>query len=166
VLPIDVLLRLGAAALAGAALGLDREARGKPAGLRTHALVSIGAALVTMVSIELSFREGGIDANAVSRVIQGIVAGVGFLGGGAILKSKDRDDVRGLTTAATIWIVAALGIACGAGFWIAVLASLALSGLVLTMGRPVERAVRSWQKRRLATLQPSVPPPPDADEDE
>lgn len=153
---LEVLLRLGAAALVGAALGLDREARGKPAGLRTHALVSIGAALVTLVSIELSFREGGIDANAVSRVIQGIVAGVGFLGGGAILKSKDRDDVRGLTTAATIWIVAALGIACGAGFWVAALASLALSAVVLILGVPVERVVRRWKQRRLAASAPDV----------
>lgn len=164
-LPLDVLLRLGAAALAGAALGLDREARGKPAGLRTHALVSIGAALVTLVSIELSLREGRLDANAVSRVIQGIVAGVGFLGGGAILKSKDRDDVRGLTTAATIWIVAALGVACGAGFWVAALGSLVLSGMVLVLGRPVEHAVRRWQKRRLAQREIAAPPR-NGDEDE
>jgi putative Mg2+ transporter-C (MgtC) family protein len=161
----DVLLRLGAAALAGAALGLDREARGKPAGLRTHALVSVGAALVTLVSIELSFREGGIDANAVSRVIQGIVAGVGFLGGGAILKSRDRDDVRGLTTAATIWIVAALGVACGAGFWIAALGSLLLSAIVLILGRPVEKAVRERQKRR-AARGAVLPPAAPSDEDE
>ncbi|HEY0593448.1 MAG TPA: MgtC/SapB family protein [Thermoanaerobaculia bacterium] len=164
-LATEVLLRLGAAALAGAALGLDREARGKPAGLRTHALVSIGAALVTLVAIELSLGEGGVDANAVSRVIQGIVAGVGFLGGGAILKSRDRDDVRGLTTAATIWIVAALGVACGAGVWIAALGSLLLSAIVRILGRPVEKAVRSWQKRRLARLE--VPAAiRNADEDE
>jgi putative Mg2+ transporter-C (MgtC) family protein len=161
----DVLLRLTAAAVAGAVLGVDREVRGKPAGLRTHALVSVGAALVTMVSIELTIQEGELDANAVSRVIQGIIAGVGFLGGGAILKSKSRDDVRGLTTAASIWIVAALGTACGAGLWREAGAALVLSVLVLMVGRPVERAVRRRRERLLKSTR-QVPRPIDADEDE
>src|SRR6266446_127475 len=110
--PLEVILRLAAAMLIGGALGVDREVRGKPAGLRTHALVAMGAALATISAIQFA---GPADRAAVTRVIQGIVAGVGFLGGGAILRARGQDEVHGLTTAATIWLVAAIGIACGGG---------------------------------------------------
>src|SRR5438309_11226468 len=98
---IEVGLRLLAATLIGSGIGLDPEVRRKPAGLRTHALVSLGAALVVVVIVRLgpgSYQH----VDAVSRVIQGIIAGVGFLGGGAILKSADHEIVHGLTTAASI----------------------------------------------------------------
>lgn len=138
---LDVLVRLGAATLIGAALGLNREIRGKPAGLRTHALVALGTSLVTLTGIVLAGHDGEIDSNAVSRVIQGIVAGIGFLGGGTILKSDSGDHISGLTTAASLWVVACLGIACGVGLWQMALVALVLALLVLVLGEPVERAL-------------------------
>lgn len=137
---LDLVLRLATATFAGAVIGLDREARAKPAGLRTHALVALGAALVTATVVEMAGIATGADA--ISRAIQGIIAGVGFLGGGAILKGPGRDYVRGLTTAATIWLVASLGIACGCGYWREAFIALAFGLIVLVLGGPVERVIR------------------------
>jgi putative Mg2+ transporter-C (MgtC) family protein len=146
----DLIVRLSAATVVGGLIGIDREARSKPAGLRTHALVSLGAALVTLVTIRLS-APGVVDANAISRAIQGIVAGVGFLGAGAILKSNgtNTEVVQGLTTAATIWFVASLGIACGAGQWFAALVAAGFALVILVVGGPIEGVVhRLFGKRR------------------
>jgi putative Mg2+ transporter-C (MgtC) family protein len=136
---MDVGLRLLAATLIGSGIGLDREVRRKPAGLRTHALVSLGAALLTVVVIRIG-PPSAQHLDAVSRVIQGIIAGVGFLGGGAILKSE-HEMVHGLTTAASIWLVASLGIACGAGQWVAAVVACVIALLILTVGGPVEGLV-------------------------
>ena len=137
---VEVAVRLLAATLIGSGIGLDREVRRKPAGMRTHALVSLGAALVTVVIIRVApTTQSHVDA--VSRVIQGIIAGVGFLGGGAILKSAQDEIVHGLTTAASIWLVASLGIACGAGQWIAALVACIIALLVLIVGSRVESLV-------------------------
>lgn len=135
----EVIVRLAVATLIGAVLGADREVRNKPAGLRTHALVALGAALVVVTTLGLS--TGG-NADPVSRAIQGIIAGVGFLGAGAILKGRGRDEVSGLTTAASIWFVASLGIACGAGYWLAAVAALILALVVLVFGGPFEGVLR------------------------
>jgi putative Mg2+ transporter-C (MgtC) family protein len=132
----EVAMRLVAATLIGSGVGLDRELRHKPAGLKTHALVALGASLVTAVCAFLP------DGTAMSRAIQGIIAGVGFLGGGAILKSND-EMVHGLTTAASIWLVASLGIACGAGQWIIAMIALAIALIVLVCGNAVEKFLRS-----------------------
>jgi putative Mg2+ transporter-C (MgtC) family protein len=135
----DVALRLLMAALIGSGIGLDRELRGKAAGMRTHALVALGAALIVVVTIRLT-PVGFEHIDAISRAIQGIIAGVGFLGGGAILKSSGQAEmVQGLTTAASIWLVACLGVACGAGQWVASLIGLILALLILIVGRVVER---------------------------
>ncbi len=134
----EVVLRLCVATLIGSALGLNREIRGKPAGLRTHALVALGTALVTLTGVELASQGGRLDGNAVSRVIQGIVAGIGFLGGGAILKSGSGEQVSGLTTAASLWVVAGLGIACGVGLWGMALVAMGLALVVLVAGEPLE----------------------------
>jgi putative Mg2+ transporter-C (MgtC) family protein len=128
----EVAMRLVAATLIGSGVGINRELRHKPAGLKTHALVALGASLVTAVCAFLP------DPTAMSRAIQGIIAGVGFLGGGAILKSSD-DAVHGLTTAASIWLVASLGIACGAGQWIIAMIALAIALIVLVAGNAVEK---------------------------
>ena len=139
---LEVLARLLAAAAVGSAVGIDRELRGKPAGLRTHAMVSLGAAVIMVVTwrIEPTTFE---HIDAMSRAIQGIIAGVGFLGAGAILKSSAGEEtVHGLTTAASIWVVAALGIACGAGQWIASLIAAAITLLILIVGVPVEAFFR------------------------
>jgi putative Mg2+ transporter-C (MgtC) family protein len=147
----DLVARLSAATAIGGLIGLDREVRGKPAGLRTHALVSLGAALVTLVTIRLT-DPGNLDANAISRAIQGIVAGVGFLGAGAILKTNGSESemVQGLTTAATIWFVASLGIACGAGQWVAGLVAVAFALVILIVGGPIEGVVHRLFRRRRA----------------
>ena len=135
---LDLLLRLLAATVIGSGIGLDREVRRKPAGLRTHALVSLGSALLTVVVVRIAPEAAHVDA--VSRVIQGIIAGVGFLGGGAILKSE-HEMVHGLTTAASIWLVASLGIACGAGQWVAAVLACVIALLILTVGGPIEGMV-------------------------
>lgn len=117
----EALLRLVLAAVAGAFVGLDREIRDKPAGLRTNAIVATGAAMFTIVGI-LAFGEGDPS----SRVAAQIVTGVGFLGAGAII--QQRAGVEGLTTAAGIWGAAAVGMAFGAGLYI-----LGLGGAILLM---------------------------------
>ena len=107
-----VAVRLTVAALLGGILGFERENRGKAAGVRTHMLVSMGAALFVLVP-----RLGGADDDALSRVIQGLVAGIGFLGAGTIHKENARNvaQVKGLTTAAGLWMTAAIGVAAGMG---------------------------------------------------
>jgi len=142
----DIALRLLMATLIGSGIGLDRELRGKAAGMRTHALVSLGAALIVVVTIRLT-PVGFEHIDAISRAIQGIIVGVGFLGGGAILKTSGPESVQGLTTAASIWVVASLGIACGAGQWIASLIGLILALLILIVGTFVERFFHRVAKR-------------------
>lgn len=102
--------RLAVALLLGAVIGWDRERRDADAGLRTHMLVSLGAALFVLVP-----AEAGMGFDALSRVVQGIVAGIGFLGAGAVLKMGDERRIHGLTTAATIWATAAVGMSAGLG---------------------------------------------------
>ena len=105
-----IVLRLVLAALLGGILGYERERQGKAAGVRTHMLVALGAALFVLVP-----KEAGVSNADLTRVIQGIVAGIGFLGAGAIIKGSAEESVKGLTTAAGIWLTAAIGIACGLG---------------------------------------------------
>jgi putative Mg2+ transporter-C (MgtC) family protein len=137
-----VFLRLAAAVGAGALIGLDRELRRKPAGLRTLALVALGSAVFVLETID-STR--GAYTDATSRVIQGIVTGVGFLGAGSILRSADEESVRGLTTAASIWLAAAIGIACGLANWPLVVAGSVL-GLLVLLITPVERVLHNRRK--------------------
>lgn len=134
----EILARLAAALGGGIVLGVNRDLRGKPAGVRTHGLVALGACLVTLITMELSFTVGGFNPDAVSRAIQGIITGIGFLGGGVILKLPTARTVQGLTTAASIWVTACLGIAFGAGMWRTALLALGLTFLVLMIGGPVE----------------------------
>jgi len=121
-----ILTRLVLAALLGGVLGYERENRGKSAGIRTHMLVSMGSALFVLVP-----QQAGMTVPDLSRVIQGIVAGIGFLGAGAIVKNRGEDDVQGLTTAAGVWMTAAIGIACGLGRESTALLSTLLTLLVL-----------------------------------
>lgn len=105
-----ILIRLVLAALLGGVLGYEREHQGKAAGVRTHMLVAMGAALFVLVP-----QQAGMTIPDMSRVMQGVIAGIGFLGAGAIIKMRDENDVRGSTTAAGVWMTAAIGIACGLG---------------------------------------------------
>src|SRR5262245_44407189 len=107
----EVGLRLGAATAIGLAIGLEREVRRKPVGMRTLALVSLGSSLMAVVGADLVAPDGRPDQHALSRVIQGIVAGIGFLGAGVILRNEAHQSVQGLTTAAAVWVSASLGIA-------------------------------------------------------
>jgi putative Mg2+ transporter-C (MgtC) family protein len=137
----ELILRLLAATLLGGVLGLNRNLRGKAAGLRTHALVSLGSALA-VITADLVVGVGpGADRGAVTRAIQGIVAGVGFLGAGAILKTRSTRAIRGLTTASVIWLAATIGIACGAGYWRAAALAVGLALVVLILGRPLENVL-------------------------
>ena len=135
----DVVIRLLIATAIGGAIGLDRELTQKPAGLRTHALVSLGAALVTASAMQLGVPNTITHADPASRVIQGIVAGIGFIGGGVILHAERQ--VKGLTTAASIFVAAGLGISCGIGKWRVALAATAIALVVLTLGRPLEEGL-------------------------
>lgn len=137
----EITLRLMAALLIGCALGLNRELRGKPAGLRTHGLVALGAALVMVTSVQLAYHGDQLDGSGVLRSVQGIITGIGFLGGGVILRDDTARSVRGLTTAASIWIAACLGIACGVGQWRVALVAVVLTLAVLIAGGPLERLV-------------------------
>jgi putative Mg2+ transporter-C (MgtC) family protein len=112
-----VAIRLGFAAAIGWLLGAERGSVGKAAGARTHMLVAFGAALFVIVPAEMGLAEGDLG-----RVIQGVATGVGFLGAGTILKRTDQQEITGLTTAATIWLTAAIGLAAGVGhIWIALM---------------------------------------------
>jgi putative Mg2+ transporter-C (MgtC) family protein len=107
---LRVVVRLILAAVLGGLLGWERQYEGKAAGTRTHMLVALGSALFTLVPLE-----AGLETSNVGRVIQGVAAGIGFLGAGTILKLSDVREIKGLTTAAGIWMTAAMGVAVGAG---------------------------------------------------
>lgn len=118
-----ILIRVIAAVLLGAVLGIEREKAGKPAGLRTHMIVSLGTAVVVLACTEVNM---GLDG--LSRVIQGVVTGIGFIGAGTILKLNEQREIQGLTTAAGLWITAAIGVAVGLGAL-----GLAVIGTVFTL---------------------------------
>jgi len=145
VLLTKTVLRLGLAALLGGLLGLERERQGKEAGIRTHMLVSAGSALFVLVPVQ-----AGVDAEGLSRVVQGLVAGVGFLCAGSILKLPQEEHVRGLTTAAGIWMTAAIGMAAGVGREVTAILSTALVLGILMLVGPI---------RRLGLRHPEPPPP-------
>ena len=152
----EIAMRLGAALLLGSALGLNRELHGKPAGLRTHGLVSLGAAVAALVSCGFPGESNSIDPNAVSRVLQGILTGIGFLGAGVILRDPSGH-VTGLTTAATIWICAVLGVACGLGYWSVLGIAVSLTAFALIFGKPTEHlAERLFKRKRSSPPDPSV----------
>lgn len=118
-----VLVRVFAAVLLGAVVGIERERAGKAAGLRTHMLVSLGTAVVV-----IACSDAGMNLDGLSRVIQGIVTGIGFIGAGTILKLNEQREIQGLTTAAGLWMTAAIGVAVGLG-----ILGVALIGTLVTV---------------------------------
>lgn len=138
---LDPLLRLLAAAVVGMVIGLNRDINGKPTGMRTLGLVSLGAALIAVGTVEFRGLEHHPDAlsRVVQGIIQGVLAGVGFIGAGAIMRNQSTRDVEGLTTAATVWVTAALGVACALAAWELVLIGVTLTLTILVAMRPVER---------------------------
>src|SRR5262245_60484044 len=135
---LDIAIRLGAAILIGGVIGLNRDLHHKPAGIRTLGLVALGSALTVLALAQ--------DPQAdVSRVIQGVITGVGFLGAGVILHRPTDERVQGLTTAAAIWVTAAIGVLCGLGAWRIVAIAVPLILGLLIAGGPIER----WCEKRL-----------------
>lgn len=135
-----VVLRLGVAAVIGAVIGAERHLRGQPAGLRTHALVALAAALAVLICAPLN-GDALVAPDAQSRVLQGILTGIGFLGAGVILHGAQRGAVYGLTSAAGIWITAVFGALCGHGRIDIALIGFALVLLVLFGGGRIEDAI-------------------------
>jgi len=140
----DDLLSILLAIILGAVIGLEREFSGKAAGLRTNVLICLGAAVFTIISKQMVTGTDG----SVARIAAQIVTGVGFLGAGAII--QDRGGVHGLTTAATIWLVASIGMACGAGFYrLAVVAALIAILVLLGLGKLARLLERHGGKHKL-----------------
>ena len=142
----DAVLRMLAAMLIGCIIGIDRDLHGKPTGMKTLGLVSLGACIATMCAQGFSMTPS--DDTGVSRAVQGIVTGVGFLGAGVILQNPRENRVRGLTTAASIWVTAAVGIVCGLGVWSVAFIAMILMIALMTIGRVVEkRLLRRWMNK-------------------
>jgi putative Mg2+ transporter-C (MgtC) family protein len=126
-----VLVRVLVAAALGGLLGAERELAGKAAGLRTHMLVALGAALFVLFP-----AEAGMNTSDLSRVIQGVATGIGFIGAGTILKRAETDEIQGLTTAASIWLTAAIGMAVGAGqLWLPVICAVTAWVILFALSR-------------------------------
>lgn len=138
----EAALRLFIAALFGGAVGFDRERRDKPAGLRTHMLISLAAAIFTVISLELyqqlvrAHPESGADP---IRIIEAVTSGVAFLAAGAIIQS--RGAVQGITTGANMWLAGALGVACGAGYYVLALVGTVFALLILTLLGAIEARI-------------------------
>jgi len=133
-----IILRLLIAAALGGLLGYEREQKGKAAGLRTHMLVALGAALFVLIP-----QQAGASVADLTRVLQGLVAGVGFLGAGAIIKGNRQEEAKGITTAAGIWLTAAIGVAAGMGREATAVLSTALALIILYLIPEVDRMFES-----------------------
>jgi putative Mg2+ transporter-C (MgtC) family protein len=138
---LDTILRLGCAAAVGMIIGINRDLMNKPMGMRTLGLVALGAAIVALAGIE--FGDLRTHPDALSRVVQGIIqgvmAGISFIGAGVILRHSEKGHIEGLTTAATVWVAAALGIACALAAWRIVSVGLALVLILLVLIGWLER---------------------------
>jgi putative Mg2+ transporter-C (MgtC) family protein len=127
----EVLIRLASATLCGALLGFEREAQNKPAGLRTYMMVGLGAAAFTLLALELASDPENGSRPDPTRVMQGVVGGIGFLGAGTIIQS--RGSVRGVTTAAGIWVMGAIGVACGGGRYLIALSTTGFAFAIMAV---------------------------------
>ncbi|MDQ3801460.1 MAG: MgtC/SapB family protein [Acidobacteriota bacterium] len=144
----QIIIRLLAATLLGAAIGIQRERVGKPAGLRTHTLVTLGTCVFVIAG-----GAYGMSSDGLSRVIQGIVTGIGFIGAGSILKLNEERDIQGLTTAAGVWMASAIGVAVGLGaLGLAILATI-LTLIILTLVGRIEFQIN---KRQLSEGKPTT----------
>jgi putative Mg2+ transporter-C (MgtC) family protein len=149
-LPFDLLGRLALAVLLGGIVGVERELSGKPAGLRTNILICLGSALLMDLSITIGMLDGEVRVGDPARIAAQVVSGIGFLGAGTIMQA--RGEVVGLTTAATIWVVAAIGLAVGAGHRAEAIAAALLVTLVLTALGWLERWMLSFRRVVTGTI--------------
>jgi len=138
---IEITLRLSAATLIGGVLGLNRDLHGKPTGVRTLGLVGLGSAMVVVAVVNTGSGTG--DFSAASRIVQGILTGIGFLGAGVIVHGARTQRVHGLTTAACTWLTACLGTVCGFAQAPVIVIAGILAAAVLILGGPIERWFRS-----------------------
>lgn len=140
---LDVFLRLGAATLCGMVLGVNRDLHGKPTGVRTLGMVSLGVAIATVAVLRT--EQAMSDVAAYSRllqgVVQGVLTGIGFLGGGVILRSPRTNSVHNLTTAATVWVTSALGIACAVANWKVIGMGLVFAFALLALGDRFDKMI-------------------------
>lgn len=152
---LELLLRLGSAAFCGAVLGLNRGIRQKPAGLRTHALVALGAAFAAWMVLRLNAD----DPAAISRIMQGAMTGVGFLGAGVIMRNEAAGRVEGLTTAASIWMATILGLGCGAGLYLDSAITMLIVLLVLLISARMQAQMVAILRpgRRIRERRPEKP---------
>jgi putative Mg2+ transporter-C (MgtC) family protein len=139
----DIILRLGGATLIGSAIGLDRDLHGKPIGVRTLGLVGLASAMATLAVVSYGGEATG-STDAASRVIQGVLTGIGFLGAGVIIRQNIGDRVHGLTSAACTWTTACLGLVCGLAAWPIVATGVVLVFVLLVFGGPFEHRCHDW----------------------
>ena len=135
-----IFVRLSVAALLGALLGYERESSGASAGFRTYMLVSLGSAIFVLVPLQ-----AGMEIGDLSRVLQGVAAGIGFLGAGAIIKLRNEEQIKGLTTAAGIWLTCAVGVAAGMGLEATAIVSAIFGLLILSLIR-VTKKINNFSK--------------------
>jgi putative Mg2+ transporter-C (MgtC) family protein len=136
----DTALRLLAATLIGGAIGLNRDLHGKPIGVRTLSLVALASAIAVLTAVSATASAQGAG-DAASRVIQGVLTGIGFLGASAITRDLDKQKIHGLTTAACTWLTACVGLACGLAAWPILIAGLLLTSAILFCGGPIEKYI-------------------------
>ncbi len=153
---MEIVIRLGIAVALGAAIGFDREINSHPAGLRTHMLTALAAAMFTLIALEFydrARRDFGTGVPDPIRAIEAVTAGVAFLAAGSIIQS--RGEVRGLTTGAAMWLAGAVGVACGAGYFMMAVVATAFAIVILTMV--------TWLEHLLGTRTPGerAPKAPD-----
>ncbi len=150
----EIVLRLAAATVIGSLVGRNRDLHGKATGVRTLGLVALGSALI-VIGVDDLLPHSGSDPNPLSRVIQGVLTGIGFLGAGVILRGgDDLSRVHGLTTAACTWLTACVGLICGTGNWRLLGIAAVLMFLVLVLGGPIEKRLH----HRFADHDEPVPP--------
>jgi len=144
----EALLRLCAAVACGMLIGINRDLRGKPTGMRTLGLVCMGAALISLTAMRVDGIAGHPDASSrvVQGIVQGVMTGIGFLGAGVVLRNHCALEVHGLTTAATVWVTAALGVACAIASWHLIVTALLVTLILLGLALPVERLVESYSE--------------------
>ncbi len=158
---LDVFIRVTVSVLIGMAIGIERELSNHPAGMKTHALVCLGAAITTMISAEMCYSllgNNALDASSkvdMSRIASGVVSGIGFIGAGAIIKSKDGSVVTGITTAATVWISGCMGLAIGMGYFrIIAIAMLAILFTTITLKALENRFIKHRGTRFIEIITP------------
>jgi len=154
---LDAGLRIGTSVLVGAIVGINRDLHHKSIGLRTLGLVSLASCLLVLTISQFAMKQQANASDAASRVVQGIVSGIGFLGAGVILRGPDQLHVLGLTTAAAILVVAALGVTCGLAAWPVLILGVGATLFLLVVCRPLERAIQSAMNPHPASL-PLTPP--------